>query len=385
MNRAGRAVVALALASLFALVAVACSSDGKSSPTATPTEAPIPSVDAMANRGQYGVGVTTFTMVDTSRPTAANHDAPASPERTMDVEVWYPARTSESEGRDAALDASGGPYPLIIFAHGLSAFRRQSVEYTTQLASHGYIVASPGFPQSRLDSPGGPRIGAVLDQPGDVSFVIDELLKMDSATSGLLSGAIDESRIGMTGHSLGGLTTLMTAHGAMRDDRIKVIAPISPVACMVGAGMIADTSIPIMIIGGSDERIVEPETFRKAYEEAVAPKYYAEIIGADHTRFADVDISDEQLGGSGVVDRIVGGDIVNDSIKVAGANGANAADCIKHNPPADPLLPGERQRELLRIVATPFFDAYLKGDAGARRFLTETLPTLEGIRFQAAP
>ena len=37
----------------------------------------------------------------------------------------------------------------------------------------------------------------------------------------------------------------------------------------------------------------------------------------------------------------------------------------------------------MRIAATPFFDAYLKGDAGALRFLTETLPTFDGIRFQS--
>src|SRR5262245_42421984 len=113
------------LIALFAMAlpifAVACSSDGQSSPTATPTEVPVPSVESMANHGKYGVGVTTLTMVDASRGTAANHEVPALPERTMEVDVWYPAQTAEAEGRDAPLDASGGPYPLIIFAHGLSA------------------------------------------------------------------------------------------------------------------------------------------------------------------------------------------------------------------------------------------------------------------------
>src|SRR5438067_1291512 len=93
-------------------VTAACSSDHSASPTATP--APLPSVEAMAGHGQYGVGVTTLHMVDTARPTAANRDAPAQPDRTMDVEVWYPAATARTpEDRDVALDRSSGPYPLI--------------------------------------------------------------------------------------------------------------------------------------------------------------------------------------------------------------------------------------------------------------------------------
>lgn len=335
----------------------------------------------MANRGQFGVGVTTLSMVDASRPTAASGGAPAQQERKLDVEVWYPATAATAEDRGAAFDRSGAPYPLIIFAHGLSAFARQSVEYTTQLASHGYVVAAPAFPQSRIDAPGGPRLAAVLDQPADVSFVIDQLLKLNRATDGMFAGGIDEDRIGMTGHSLGGLTTMLMAHGPQRDARIKAIAPISPVGCLLGGSLVGDASVPTMLIGGSIERIVEPATTRRVYDDARPPRYYAEIVGADHARFADIDITDAQLGG-GIVSRVAGGDVVTDGLKIASVTGANAADCLVHNAPADQPITGERQRQLLRTVATPFFDAYLKGDAGAMRFLTETLPALDAIRFK---
>ena len=340
----------------------------------------------MASRGHYGVGVTTLSMVDTSRPTEANHDAPAQPERSLDVEVWYPAAAAPSatETRDVALDPSGGPYPLIIFAHGLSAFSRQSAEYTAHLASHGYVVASPGFPQSRIGTPGGPRLGALLDQPADVSFVIDDLLKLSRATDGALVGSIDEERIGMTGHSLGALTTMLATHGAGRDARIKAIAPISPVGCLLGAPLVADASLPTMVIGGSVERIVEPATVRGVYDAARGPKYEAEIIGADHTRFADTNITDVDLG-SDIVARLAGPDVTTDALKIARATGADAVACVRHSDPTDPPISGERQRELLRIVATPFFDAYLKGDRGAMRFLTETLPSLDAIRFKFQP
>lgn len=302
----------------------------------------------------------------------------------MEVEVWYPAATvpEAAEGRDIPLDRSSGPYPLIIFAHGLAAFSRQSVEYTTQLASHGYVVAAPGFPQSRIDTPGGPRLGAVLDQPADVSFVIDELLKLDQAHDGLFAGTLDTDHIGMTGHSLGGLTTMLTTHGAGRDARIKAIAPISPVGCLLGPDLVADALLPTMVIGGSVERVVEPATIRGVYDEAQTPKYYAEIIGADHTRFADVNITDTELGPD-IVSRVAGADVATDSLKIAAATGANAVTCLTHGDVTDTPISGERQRELLRTVATPFFDAYLKDDSGAMRFLTETLPTLAGIRFKS--
>jgi predicted dienelactone hydrolase len=198
----------------------------------------------------------------------------------------------------------------------------------------------------------------------------------------MFAGAINEDRIGMTGHSLGGLTTMLTAHGGGRDVRIKAIAPISPVGCLIGASLVGDASIPTMVIGGSIERIVEPATIRGVYDAARPPKYSVEIIGADHARFADIDITDTQLG-AGVVSRVTGGDVATDALKIAAVTSADATACLVHNDVQDAPVAGERQRQLLRTVTTPFFDAYLKGDAGAMRFLTETLPMLDGIRFKS--
>ena len=369
----------------FTLAAVfgACSSDsGEDAPTAVPT-ALAPS--AYAERGAFGVGVTTLELVDTSRPTEANRDFAGSAERKLPVEVWYPAGPSSQtpEQRDAPLDRTGAPYPLIMFAHGYSATNRQSPSYTQHLASRGYVVASIQFPLSSAGAPGGPRISAVLDQPGDVSFVIDSLLALEDGHA--LAGAIDAEAIGMSGHSLGGLTTLLTAYGEDRDDRLRAVAPISPPACFIGDGFAGDgfaaSSIPIMVIGGSKELIVSPASIRRAYDIAPAPRYHAELIGADHIRFADVAIEDSQL--PGVVQNIARGDLVGDATRIAEALSGNVATCaMVAEANADTLLEAERQRELLRIYATPFFDAYLRGDEDALRFLQETLPGLPEARFE---
>ena len=60
------------------------------------------------------VATTTMTFVDTSRSTPPWNGMPAKPSRTLVTTVWYPARASGS-----AAGSGDGPYPLIVFAHGL--------------------------------------------------------------------------------------------------------------------------------------------------------------------------------------------------------------------------------------------------------------------------
>ena len=365
------------------LAATGCSSDdGDTAATPAATAGPALTSADVSERGAFGVGVMTLELVDASRPTAPNRDYAGSPERKLVTEVWYPASPSATapEAQDAAADLSGGPYPLIIFAHGFSAFRRQSASYAQHLASHGYVVASPDFPGSFIGAGGGARIYAVLDQPADVSFVIDELLGREGEAGWSLNGVIDHETIGMTGHSLGGLTTMLTAYGERRDPRIDAIAPISPPACFLPDDLAAGVSLPAMIVGGSKELIVPPSWIRQAYEIATPPKYYADIIGADHIRFADIDITDDKL--PGIVDQASGGTTVEDAGVIIQALASDGSRCLQRDTSTDELISGDRQRELLRAAALPFFDAYLKHDAAAMRFLEEMLLAVEGIRLE---
>ncbi|MDP3768282.1 MAG: hypothetical protein Q8S13_09720, partial [Dehalococcoidia bacterium] len=239
-----RASLTIALIVTVATIFAACGSSG--------SVAGASSWEAATERGTYGVGVTSYDLVDSSRPTAANRDFSGADERPLPIDVWYPsgAAGAEPEVRDAPLDGADAPYPLIIFAHGLSGTRRQSVSYVQHLASHGYVVAAPDFPLSRLGAPGGPRLGAVLEQPKDVSFVIDSLLEFNAQDGHLLEGAIDDEAIGVTGHSLGALTTMLTTFGPSRDERIDAALPISTPACFLPASLAGDTSVPIMVVGG---------------------------------------------------------------------------------------------------------------------------------------
>lgn len=375
-----RTVVALVAAALIALL-IACGGSGTKSTPGASTLA-----DA-TGLGPYGVGATTIELVDASRPTSPNGDFPGSPERKITVEVWYPAdpSTAAPEGRDVDLDSDGGPYPLIVFAHGVMGSRGQSRAYTRHLASHGYVVAAPDFPLSNGGAPGGPRVTDIANQPVDVSFVINELLLRNAEADHFLYNAVDGEEIGVTGHSWGGLTTLLTAFGPYSDARVKAILPIAGPACFMDPTSASDTSVPMLVVDGSIDLLVPRASAHPAYEFAKAPKYYVEIAGANHLRFADVDIDDAAI--VGLVGS--GANFQPDSLQVINQLGGNSSACLANfgaAPPDDPPLALDRQQEILRAFALPFFDAYLKHSDAAKKFLQEDVAAqVPEARFESDP
>ena len=52
---------------------------------------------------------------------------------------------------DAPLDASGGPYPVVLFSHGSCGYPLQSTFLTPLLASRGYIVVAPPHPGNTIN------------------------------------------------------------------------------------------------------------------------------------------------------------------------------------------------------------------------------------------
>ena len=112
-----------------------------------------------------------------------------------------------------------GPFPVIIFSHGLGG-SRDGYEYLgRQWASHGYVSvhlqhkgsdtavwkgqAKPmeAMRQSLKD------LRNSINRPLDVRFAIDQMEKMNR-DKGPLHGRLDLNIIGMAGHSFGAWTTL---------------------------------------------------------------------------------------------------------------------------------------------------------------------------------
>lgn len=369
---------------IVALSMTACSDDGGGSESpAAPTVEALTLADVTAP-GPYAVGSTTYQFVDTTRPTAASGDVPGSDERLLTTEVWYPAVAdpAKPDGRDAKVDTTGGRYPLIVFAHGLSSSRLFSPAYTRHLASRGYIVVAPDFPLTRIGTPGGTRFLDTVNQAGDVSYVIDAMLAYNQSPGHLLEGAINAERIGLTGHSGGAFTTLITLYGiygAKRDDRIDAALPISGTGCFYDASAVGDVDTPIMTLTGSEDLIVPRRGNRRAYEQANAPRYFVEVLGANHVRFTLADVDDATVAGA--ISNLAG---TNEGSGEEGGGdgflGGGSACFGDADPAGEPKLSLARQQEVLNMYATPFFDAYLRDDAASLRFLREQLPALsEGV------
>ena len=184
---------------------------------------------------------------------------------------------------------------------------------------------------------------------------------------------MDADDIALTGHSGGGFTTLLGVYGPHRDDRIEAALPISGSGCFLTEDMVGDVDTPIMDLTGSEDLLVGRAGNRTAYDMANAPRYWVEIRGANHIRFADVNIDDEVLAAR--VRSAVAAEIPDAS--AAGELTDTQAECSGEPVPAgEPKIDLARQQELLRTFATPFFDAYLKHDAAALRFLRDDLPNV---------
>jgi dienelactone hydrolase len=266
-------------------------------------------------RGNLPVGVRTCNWSD-----------PARGDRPLSVEIWYPA-TEVHRGQDlaeatrdayelipgfppgwqeAVRDASAraGTYPLVVFSHGFGAHRRQSTFLCTHLASHGYVVAAMDHTGNTVFETvqmmmaaqmGGPPPDpvAILSEviparPADVTFVLDRLL---AGVAGV--PAIDADRIGMSGHSFGGWTTLMVA---ARDKRVRAALPLAPAGGWTtlpseplqrALSFDWGRDVPTLFLVADSDTILPLRGMHELYERTTSPKRMVVLGNADHMHFCD--------------------------------------------------------------------------------------------------
>ncbi len=327
--------------------------------------------------GARQVGFRTFSYVDSTRPTPANHEYPGAATRTLTVEVWYPASAPEGTMRDAPLDVSGGPFPLILHSHGFMDSRLGEGYLAEHLASHGYVVASPDYPLSKGGAPGGSTVHDVPQQPGDVRFVIDRLLA-DSA----LAGALDPTRIAASGLSLGGLTSLLaTYHPTLRDPRLRAVLAMAAPSCFLTAPFYKNSTAPLLLVHGDADVLVPPEpNSMRAFERDAGPRELVLLRRGTHTGFAGyASLFDpmehyDKIGCAAIVNSI---DVTSFAGLGSEEQGISADSSVCPPPcqaPADGVpMAAERQQELVKALALAFFDRELRGAADADQFLTSTV------------
>jgi predicted dienelactone hydrolase len=156
------------------------------------------------------------------------------------------------------------------------------------LASYGYIVLSADFPLTNLQAPGGPNYLDVVNQPADVSFLIDRALTLEASESPF-EGEIDPERIGVFGISLGGATaTLAAFHPEWRDHRVTAAISIAGPGDIFGPRFFDQASVPFLMIAGTSDAIVDYAINAAPIPDRVRDGGLLSIEGGTHAGFTHV-------------------------------------------------------------------------------------------------
>jgi predicted dienelactone hydrolase len=246
------------------------------------------SMAAMSKAGSFTWDVVPLSLVD-SRPERLAYSGKV---REYSADIYLPKLVN------AQLQ------PVVIISHGLGSGRRSFKYFAEHLASHGYVVAVPEHPGSsnrQLEAIVEGKAADVsdptefLDRPMDVSYLLDELTRLNR-TDDRLKGHLNLRQVGIMGQSLGGNTALALVGAkfdfqrlkegcgsklskslnlslllqcqvqqlpqqnyALQDSRIKAAIAVNPIGATVfGPQGFKAINKPLMIISGSSDAIAPP-------------------------------------------------------------------------------------------------------------------------------
>jgi predicted dienelactone hydrolase len=277
---------------------------------------------------KINIGETTIHFNDTAR------------KRPLTTEVWYPTTDSVQKHNTGFVPfarmetvkdgkIANQKYPLIMISHGTGGGRLTLEWLADILVQSGFIVAAVDHWGNTYDNKIAIDFVTPWERPQDISFILNGLLK-DSK----FGTAIDQSRIGVAGFSIGGYTTIALAGARLnfealknysntpggkqeatlpefpglmdiingnevtesfrkspkrlKDDRIKAFFAISPA---VGQGFISksqfkDINKPLYIVDVESDRITPYKTNALHYHQLIPQSNYLLIKGkADHYVF----------------------------------------------------------------------------------------------------
>lgn len=267
--------------------------------------------------------------------------------RKVPVKVYFPGDAKTTS-------------PLIVFSHGLGG-SREGYEYLGRhWAGHGYIslhIQHLGSDDQvwrgqTQPMPSMKRAAAdpqnAVNRARDVSFVIDQMEKLNGE-AGVFKNRVDLGRIGVAGHSFGANTTLVAAGQlfilpggkelGFSDPRVKAAIPMSSPVPRNRADLgraFGKISVPCLHMTGT----------------------------LDDSPIGETTAADRRLP----FDNIVGADQF-----LVVFNGGDHMIFSGRSRPASAAGRGEKDglfQDLIRQGTTAFWDAYLRGDAAAKTWLT---------------
>lgn len=254
-----------------------------------------------------------------------------TPARTLGVTVWYPAqasarpaaeqgvpfaelyppgperdalaslvaaspaacvsRTARSVEGAAAID---GALPVIAFSHCHACMRVSSFSLAERLASHGFVVVAPDHAGDTLFAKQAGTVAAIDEavlatRAADVRAVLDATL--DPAGAALppaVRGHVDAARVGVFGHSFGGVTTGLVLQ---LDPRVRGgLAVAAPMEFLPPTKM-QNLHVPVgFLLAREDHSVGELGNgiIRQNAKDANLPSFLVEVADAGHWSFSDV-------------------------------------------------------------------------------------------------
>lgn len=233
--------------------------------------------EQLLNQEKLEIASFDITLTDATRRTAANGDYNGDPHRTLNTTIRHPKNLNNKA------------YPLVIHSHGYSSMRDGGAYIAEHLASLGYIVAAADFPLTNYGAPSGPQVKDVINQPADISFIIDSLINMSQDDKHILFGAIDIQKIGVMGISLGGMTSTMATYDPnRRDSRIKAAVSIAGPSSMYSKRFFSSTAIPFMMMATPQDALVHYGDNAAPILKKASNAILLTLKEASHTGFADI-------------------------------------------------------------------------------------------------
>ncbi len=338
--------------------------------------------------GPFGVGRTTIVFHDQAR------------NRDLNTNIWYPTQattgalagyrfqvpligvdvTVQSEIARQGAPVANGLFPLILFSHGNFAISTQSFFLTEALASHGFIVVAPDHRGNTLLDIGQPTAYtdiflAISDRPRDISFLITAMKAKNTNFADPFFAKINPLGVGVTGHSAGGLTSLIMASGfsgqglvdlglvpppnfapVPPDPRVKAIVPISAgffFPSALTAAEISSIRVSTLLVTGTADEAIPLVGVRAAFDLISANRVMeSDLLNAFHFSFTNVcDF--------------------NEAIAAAGQTVLSAVFGPSTELPCQGALPIEKAHRITNLYATAFSRYALKTLLSDICFLTE--------------
>ncbi|MEU6218261.1 hydrolase [Streptomyces sp. NPDC047022] len=286
-----------------------------------------------APSGRYSVGMVGLHLVDKSR---TDPYVPGNKPREVMVSLWYPATSTSGHYQApwmpsisgahflatrglspqlvtlpqtaghvlAPVDSTLGKLPVLLYSTGLHSDRAMGTGLAQDLASRGYLVVTVDhthdanevqFPGNRLEvntMPSGAHSSDTLKvRAADIKFVIDSLSTLskggnpDAGKATLPAGltkAVDMSRIGMFGWSLGGAAV----DTAMQlDHRIAAGADLD--GQFFGTAPSKDLDRPFMLFSSGSHNRNNDGSWRTLWPHLKGYRVDVQLHGAAHLSFSD--------------------------------------------------------------------------------------------------